>query len=70
MRLETYQQAVSALSPQHWQGELDCIIGPFDTRAQAQVYVAQRVNFQPGDVLETIFPRGKLWFVELKRLRL
>jgi hypothetical protein len=58
------------LPPQGWRGETDCVIGPFENRHAALVYVTQRVDFGRGDVLERVFPRGGEWFVELSRLTL
>ena len=68
--IETAADDLPTLPPDAWQGEVDCVVGPFPSRASAQKFVNFEVGFDPEKaVVDAIFVRGNVWYVELRRLR-
>ena len=63
-------EGVATLPPSSWQGEVDCVVGPFSSHKQARSFVNFEVGFDPDKaVVDTIFARGDTWYVELRKLR-
>ena len=63
------QEEAAPLSPAVWQGEVDCVVGPFSSRKLAQNFVTFQVDFDPeAAVVNDLFARGDAWYVELRTL--
>lgn len=67
---EREEARAASVPPAHWQGEVDCVVGPFPSRRSAQSFVTFEVAFDPAAaVVDDIFARGDAWYVELSTLR-
>lgn len=67
-KTDTGFQKVVVTLPTHWQGECDCIVGPFSSREVATNfanYVVDFSQFETPDML--IFASGDAWYLEVKR---
>ncbi|CAN5841992.1 hypothetical protein BH24DEI2_BH24DEI2_23420 [soil metagenome] len=65
-----FQGEAAPIAPAGWQGEVDCVVGPFSSRKLAQNFVTFEVDFDPETaVVDDIFARGAAWYVELRKLR-
>ncbi len=59
-----------AVLPNCWQGEADCIVGPFSGRTVAEYFANAVVDFgQYETVSRHIFAKGDAWFVEVLECR-
>ena len=59
-------RVVEPVSPCGWQGQRDCLIGPFSNRDTAKNFLSLNVDFcSLGVTEETIFPKGDAWYVHL-----
>jgi hypothetical protein len=57
------------ISPNLWQGEVDCVIGPFSGKDVAEYFVGHMVEFsQLGGAEEIIFPQRDAWYIEARAL--
>ena len=53
--------------PNRWQGECDCIVGPFSSRTVADYFANRVVDFgQYETVSRQVFVKGDSWYVEVK----
>jgi hypothetical protein len=51
--------------PSRWQGEVDCVIGPFSSKPIAEYFAAIVVDFSHFEaVSERIFANRDAWFIE------
>jgi hypothetical protein len=56
--------------PNRWQGEADCVVGPFSGRNVAEYFANSVVDFgQFETVSGKVFAKGDSWFVEVARSR-
>ena len=54
------------ISPNCWQGESSCLIGPFSSKEVAEYFAYPLVNHGPYDVvIARIFAKGNAWYVEV-----
>ncbi len=54
--------------PNRWQGEADCIVGPFSGRDVAAYFADRVVDFGQYEVFTMrVFARGNAWYVEVRR---
>lgn len=52
--------------PNCWQGQVDCVVGPFSSREVAQYFARAVVEYGQYDALiEQIFPRGDAWYLKV-----
>jgi hypothetical protein len=59
-----------AVVPNRWQGEADCLVGPFSSRDVAEYFASAVVDFgQYETVSRRIFAKGDAWFVEVSECR-
>ena len=57
--------------PNRWQGETDCIVGPFSSCEIAEYFANRVVDFgQFESCSQRIFPKGNEWYIEVGELRL
>lgn len=53
--------------PNRWQGQIDCLVGPFSSRAVAEHFANRVVDFGSYDAHGgRIFARRDDWFVEVR----
>lgn len=53
--------------PNRWQGEADCLVGPFSGRQVAAYFANRLVDFGQFEVFSMrVFPRRDAWFVEVR----
>lgn len=53
--------------PARWQGQIDCLVGPFSSRGVAGHFANRVVDFGSFDAhAGRIFARGDGWFVEIR----
>jgi len=53
--------------PNRWQGQVDCLVGPFSGRGVAEHFANRVVDFGSYDAYAgRIFARGDGWFVEIR----
>ena len=58
---------IEPVVPNRWQGECDCFVGPFSSRAVAEYFANAVVDFgQYETVSRKVFAKGDSWFVEVK----
>lgn len=56
-----------SIVPNRWQGECDCVVGPFSSKMVAEYYVNAVVDFGHYEtVSRRIFVKGDSWFVEVQ----
>jgi hypothetical protein len=67
-KTDTGFQKVVVTLPTHWQGECDCIVGPFSSREVATHFANYVVvGFAQFETLDTsIFANGDAWYLEVK----
>ena len=54
------------VSPNRWQGEANCIVGPFSSRTVAEYFAHPVVDFGHYEVTtKQIFVKGDSWYVEI-----
>jgi hypothetical protein len=57
------------ISPNLWQGEVDCVIGPFSSKVVAEYFVGHMMKFgQLCDLEEIIFAKRDAWYIEARGL--
>lgn len=53
--------------PNCWQGQVDCIVGPFSSKGVAEYFAKASVEFAHcNSIMESIFARGDAWYVSVK----
>lgn len=53
--------------PNCWHGEVNCIVGPFSSKNIAEYFAKASVDFSHCNaIMESIFPSGDAWYVEVK----
>jgi hypothetical protein len=54
--------------PTQWQGESDCVVGPFSSHDVAEYFANAVVDFGQFETLqERVFANGDAWYVEVTR---
>lgn len=52
--------------PNRWQGETDCVVGPFSGRKVAEYFANSVVDFgQYETISRRVFAKGDAWYVEV-----
>lgn len=60
---------VQAVVPNRWQGEANCLVGPFSSRSVAEYFANAVVDFGHYEtVSRRVFPKGDAWFVEVREV--
>lgn len=61
------EQAV--LLPNNWQGEANCMVGPFSSHTIANYFTNKVTTLGYPDVFSLrIFPKREAWYVEVQKL--
>jgi hypothetical protein len=56
----------NSIVPNRWQGESNCLVGPFSSRTVAEYFANAVVDFgQYETCSRRIFAKGDSWFVEV-----
>lgn len=56
--------------PNRWQGEADCLVGPFSGREVAAYFANRLVDFGQFEVFTMrVFPKRNAWYVEVRARR-
>lgn len=54
--------------PNRWQGDVDCVVGPFSGRDVAVYFADRVVDFGQYEVFTMrVFARRNAWYVEVRR---
>ncbi len=65
-RRDAYHYGLNLIVPNRWQGERDCVVGPFSSRAVAEYFVDTVTDFGHYDAYsKRVFAKGDGWFVEV-----
>ena len=55
--------------PNCWQGEVDCIVGPFSSKRVAETFAQSSVDFcLHNAVMDSVFASGDAWYIKVKAL--
>lgn len=61
--------ALPAVVPNRWQGEVDCVVGPFSCSAVAQYFANRQVDFGQYESFKfTVRAHRDAWFVEVRAM--
>lgn len=56
--------------PNCWQGQVDCVVGPFSSREVAEHFAHSVVEFSQYDAfIDQLFPRGDAWYLKIGQAR-
>jgi hypothetical protein len=56
--------------PNCWQGQVDCVVGPFSSQDAAQYFARAVVEFSQYDAfIDQLFPRGDAWYLKIGQAR-
>ena len=65
---QSSSEPTRAILPNRWQGEADCVVGPFVSRAVAERFNNNTVDFGHFDAfVERLFNRENVWYIEVSR---
>jgi hypothetical protein len=54
--------------PTRWQGEVNCIVGPFSSHTVAEYFAHSVVDFGGFEgFVEEVFPYGDAWYIEVQK---
>lgn len=59
--------SVTVVPPNVWQGEVECVVGPFSSRSVAEIFIGF-YDFGGFDVCERVFAYRDAWYVEVEPL--
>lgn len=61
-----YTVMLNPIAPNQWQGERECIVGPFTSYEIAEAFVSRVIMFRHQTPFQHhIFAKGDSWYVEL-----
>jgi hypothetical protein len=59
--------SLQTIVPNRWQGEYDCLVGPFSSRNVAEYFVSAVVDFGAYESFNRrVFAKGDSWYVEVQ----
>ena len=64
----TQAQPHTPTLPNCWQGESDCIIGPFSSKGVAEYFAQANEETRYDSIMKRVFPNGDAWYVEVAAL--
>jgi hypothetical protein len=66
-KTDTGCQKIVVTLPTRWQGESDCVVGPFSSREVADYFANNVVDFGQFENLSMrVFPYADAWYLEVK----
>lgn len=64
---QPYQVFNNTIVPNRWQGECDCMVGPFSSKHVAEHFVNAVVDFGQYEAFDRkIIVKGDSWYVEVQ----
>jgi hypothetical protein len=61
-----YQYPFSPIVPNRWQGECDCVVGPFSSHTVAEYFASAVADFGHYDAFnKRVFAKGDAYYVEV-----
>jgi hypothetical protein len=61
-----YHYPFNPIVPNRWQGEADCVVGPFSSRTVAEYFVSAVADFGHYDAFnKRVFAKGDAYYVEV-----
>lgn len=65
--VQQVDESIPVIVPNRWQGEADCLVGPFSGREVAAYFANRLVDFGHFEVFSMrVFPRRNAWYVEVR----
>ncbi len=62
-------RSIRPILPNLWQGECDCVVGPFANKQVAEYFANRVVDFGQYDAFsQRVFAKRDAYYVEVKRL--
>lgn len=62
--------SLPVIVPNRWQGEADCLVGPFSGREVAAYFANRLVDFGQFEVFTMrVYPKRNAWYVEVRARR-
>ena len=62
-----YFHPFEPIVPNRWQGEYDCVVGPFSSQSVAEYFMNAVVDFgQYESFSRKVFAKADSWYVEVK----
>jgi len=62
-------RTLPAVVPNRWQGEVDCVVGPFSCSAVAQYFANRQVDFGQYESFRLfVRPHRDAWYVEVRAM--
>ena len=66
--LSTYAYTQNPIVPNRWQGECNCLVGPFSSRTVAEYFANAVVDFGQYETMSrSVFAKGDSWYVEVNK---
>ena len=56
-------------SPNCWQGEVGCVIGPFSSKSVAETFVNVHTEARYDAIMDHVFPNRDAWYIEVRALK-
>ena len=64
---DTGVHALEPTLPNCWQGQPNCIVGPFSSKIVAEYFARSSVDYGQYDaVMDSVFAQGDAWYVDVK----
>jgi len=61
-------KSYTPVPPNCWQGQVDCVVGPFSSQEVAQYFARAVVEFGQYDAfIDQLFPQGDAWYLKIDR---
>ena len=62
-----FQKHQTVIVPNRWQGEINCVVGPFSSQEVADYFASRVVDFGHYEVFsQRVFPKRDAWYVEIQ----
>lgn len=63
-------KSYAPVPPNCWQGQVDCVVGPFSSQEVAQYFARSVVEYSQYDAfIDQLFPRGDAWYLKIGQAR-
>ncbi len=57
-------QVIPVTLPNCWQGEADCVVGPFSSKKVANYFLLATVEYSQYDlIMESVFAKADAWYI-------
>lgn len=66
--LSSYAFIQNPIVPNRWQGECDCVVGPFSSKTVAEYFANAVVDFGQYETMSrAVIVKGDSWYVEVNK---